>query len=482
MAPPISATGTVALTATPPDPSATSPPAQAVYLPVAVNRFAAPWRAARVWGAQFELEFIPERHAENAVFELGRARAAGLSSVRSNVRWDEVEPIDVDPSAFDWSASDSRLRAYAESGFDTIVTLVAYPDWATEFPCGGRLLDGREPDWREFVRAAAERYSRPPYDVALWEIGNEVDGDTKVRDEDRARPPGWGKDEPTTPYGGCWGDRAPAYVAFLKAAYEEIKAVDPSVRVTYGGLAYQDWQESFHMDFVDRFLAAGGGAYTDVVNYHWFAHLSRVPGQPSGPDKHRDLMARFARGGLTGRPVWMSETYQLTYVSDPESARAQVGFLTRELVEMLAFPEIERVYWYGFVDNPADIGDGNQIGRGLIWPDRSPKPAFQILPFTIAYTNGVPTDISTRTVTAFRFDGGRAGVDHVIAWSRSGEATSLTLEAPPNASLRRTEFPVESVMRWECCDTRLVDVGSSPPQVEVGAEPVFVELGGSGRP
>jgi hypothetical protein len=372
------------------------------------------------------------------------------------------------------------MTTYAQAGFDVIVTLVAYPQWATEFACGGALLDGREADWREFVRAAAERYSQPPYTVALWEIGNEVDGDTKVRAEDERRPEGWGRNQPTTPYGGCWGDRAEAYKEFLRAAYEEIKAVSPSALVTYGGLAYQDWEESFHMDFIDRLLEAGGGPYVDLINYHWFAHLSRVPGQPSGPDKHRSLMERFRRHGVTDLPVWLTETYQLTYVDDPGSAAAQVGFLTRELVEMLAFAEIERVYWYGFVDNPAGIGDGHLIGRGLVWPDHTPKPAFQILPYTVAYTNGFPSDVSSDEVVAIRFSGGRSGRDHIVAWSRSGSPATLRIEARPNREVTQTAFPLDRVMSWSCCDSRPLDAASGAVDVQVGSEPAFIQLGPAG--
>jgi hypothetical protein len=59
-------------------------------------------------------------------------------------------------------------------------------------------------------------------------------------------------------------------VAFLRAAYEEIKAVDPTATVMTSGLAYAVFDKWFIRDFFDNFLAAGGGAYTDVAGFHWF--------------------------------------------------------------------------------------------------------------------------------------------------------------------------------------------------------------------
>jgi hypothetical protein len=430
----------------------------------------------RTWGLQFALEFLGDRHLDNVALELPRARTFGLASVRTNIPWDEIEPVDVAPEHYDWTIADARIGEYSEAGFDVIATLISYPPWAVRYGCGGGFLQGGEEHWREFVRAIAERYSRPPFRVVLWEIGNEVDGETRIRDEDFERPPGWGPGEPTVPHGGCWGDMAPEYVAFLRAAYEEIKAVDPDAKVAYGGLALQPWEDRFHLDFMDRFLEAGGSAYYDVDNYHWFAHLSDIPGQPRGPEKHGWLMAALARHGAAGRPVWLTETYRLTRPSQPETEADQVRFLTREIVEMLALPEIERVYWYGWVDYPSGIGDSDQIGRGLIRPDRTPKPATDVLAHVVAATNGVPHDESTDAVWATRFSRRLTAREYVIAWSRDqGTHTYEFAGLADQVALVRSYSP-QVVMAGECCPEQHVTSVNGRFRVEIGPDPLIIEL------
>jgi hypothetical protein len=265
-------------------------------------------------------------------------------------------------------------------------------------------------------------------------------------------------------------------VAFLRIAHEEIKAVDPRARVSYGGLALQPWEDRFHLDFMDRFLEAGGARYTDIENYHWFAHLSRVPGQPSGPEKHGWLMDSLRRHGASGKPVWLTETYQLTYTGRPESEAEQIGFLSKEIVTMLALPEIERIYWYSWIDNPPEIGDADQIGRGLVRHDGVPKPAADILPLTVAATNGRPQDESRDGVVATRFRWPRTGHDALIAWSADGSERSLDVAVPARQRLRLRWFPEISVMSGECCPSQIRDAAGGIETITVGKDAVFVDF------
>ncbi len=461
-----------------PIPTATPTPAVPgpLYLPLIVQRASVFGSWPRVWGMQFMLDELPERHLQNVNVELPRARQLGLSSVRTNLRWDRVEPENTTPEEFDWRELDQRLGLYSSRGFDVIVTIVAYPNWATRYQCGYELLPGMEAEWREFVHAAAARYSRSPQSsVIAWKSGNEPDGKTVINDEDWERPPEWGRGEPTVPYGGCWGDRAPEYGEFLRMAYEEIKAVDPDVLVTHGGLAYADLRNMFHMDFLDKLLEAGGGDYFDFLNYHWFPN---VPYQVSGPEKHRSLTDTLARHGVR-KDVWLTETYRLTFPQDPVgSQRWQIRFLTTELVEMLAFGDLTRVYWYGWVDFPPGYKDPDLPQRGLVRHDHTPKTALPILPYVVSHTNGQPVDISTRDVVAVRFvsPGGRR--DHAIAWSRDGSPSVLTLPAGQGerAWARVHEFPEEMLLAGRCCAEYIVHPKDGVFRFEVGPDSLFIEL------
>lgn len=444
------------------------------YLPVAL-RAAEPVPAPdRVWGLQFALEDMPALYEEDVAIELPRAHRAGLRAIRTNLRWDWVEPQDTEPERYDWERYDERLATYADAGFDVMVALVAYPAWATRYQCGYALLPGREAAWREFVRETARRYSGPRYKVAAWEIGNEVDGKTVVSEADHERSPDWGGGQPTTPYGGCWGDRAGAYAAFLAAAYEEIKAVDPDATVTLGGLANADIFNMFHMDFLEKLLAAGGGRYIDVLNYHWFPD---VPGQVSGPEKLRRLQATMAAHGLR-RPAWLTETYRLTYPAGERGEASQIRFLGQELVEVLANPDLERVYWYGWVDFPPALkAEPWHPDRGIVRATHVPKAAFEMLPYAIAYTNGAPQDLSTPGVAAYRFAWPRRE-PRIVAWSRTGTTEPFRLEAPRGSRAVATYFPVDMLLGGDCCGRAIVPGDDGGIFLEVGADSLFLRLEG----
>ncbi len=471
-----------------PTATATREALRPIYLPYLARQADLASERPRVWGTQFLMEWDPGRHADNVLIELPRARRAGIGSIRSDIRWMDVEPENRQPEAFDWQVPDRRLGDYSAAGMDLLVSLIAYPRWAMEWGCGGGMLPGMEVEWRQFVRAAARRYSQPPYRVAAWEIGNEVDGTLDIDDMDRARPPDWGRGEPTTPHGGCWAGRADAYLRFVRAARGEILAVDPDARITLGGLAYVDpfarppevqaeRAPDFDIHFMDDFLLAGGCEVIDFVGYHWFLDY---PWQPPGAQRHARLRDTMRRYGCR-KPFWITETFRLTtpYEADAQEWK-QVDFLSREIWEMLAQADIERIYWYGWVDFPPGTeGQMTEAQRGLVDQHRQAKQALQVLPYTIAHSNGIPEDLSTDRVAAFRFRWPRSGRQHLVAWSKTGRTEAWSLPAPAAARVGRSAriFDAASLAAGRCCRVFEPPLREGRIELELGAEPVFLELG-----
>lgn len=430
--------------------------------------------ASRVWGMQLALEDLSEVQPGADAIELKRARESGLAGIRTNVRWDWIEPRNVTPTDYDWSLYDERLGGYADAGYDVLVVLVAYPSWAARYQCGYELLPGMEAEWREFVGAVAERYGTPRFRVVGWEIGNEVDGKTVVTAADHERSADWGGGQPTTPYGGCWGDRPAAYRRFLHAAREEIRARTPDALVSLGGLANADLYDMFHMDFLDGFLDAGGGDDIDFLSYHWFPD---VPHQVTGPEKLRRLRQSLARHGCD-RPIWLTETYRLTWPADPHGEASQIRFLSRELVEVLADPAVERVYWYGWLDYPDSLRrDPNEAHRGIVRSDHSPKAALSMLPWVITHTNGRAVDISTRAVQAWRFSLPGQPVS-VIAWSRTASQEPLRIPAATGTTADVTYFPEPMLLEGRCCAHVEVPEEGGEVTLWVGSDTLFVRLRG----
>lgn len=491
----VGATATAALTATavvspsatlaPPQTSPSPTPAPTepgptpsgatTYVPYAARAAELALPGGRVWGLQFAWDDIPVEHRKAVTLELKRPATLGVGSVRTMLHWRQIEPQNTDPAGYDWSKADEILGDYSRH-YDVLVSIVDYPAWATIYKCGYDFQPGMDVEWRQFIRALAERYSRPPYRIAGWEVSNEVDIKTTIDEQDRKRPAEWGGGEPTVPVGGCFGDRPEAYLRFLSAAREEIKAVAPQSIVTLGGLAYVSTVPGFHPEFLDRFLDLGGGELIDVMNLHWFPD---IPSEPSGVSKFAAVRASLAAHGKADLPIWITETYRLTQSAEPDSFRRQMLFLTRDLVQILAIPQVQRVYWYGWVDFPAAYkAQATDPDRGLVTAAYEAKPALKVLPLTINQTNGRPEDLSTDRYTLLRFQAPRAAETHYVAWSKTGQSERVVIPARGERSARAQLFPWSAVKEPGGSLPTPVRIGADGERhaIDVGSEPIFVTV------
>jgi hypothetical protein len=402
---------------------------QTAYIPLVMrNRSAASSTPEVVFGTQFApfQEEYPALYEEIATDALPLIASSGFSSIRTHLYWRVVERENTTPEAFNWSYYDDHLADYRAHGLEPMLSIVAYPKWAMRFACGGGLREGMDAEWREFIRAAARRYSQPPYRVRIWEIGNEVDGETEVDPEDMERPPLSGRNEPTWHFGGCWGDMAGEYVDFLHVAYEEIKAADPDAIVTLGGLAYTEFDHWFIRDFFSDFLAAGGGAYTDVVGFHWFPGFQAWP---HALGKARELKQIMSRHGVD-KPLWLTETYFADKVRDEDTGdvhdrrAGQYEFLTQEVPAALGTGEIDRFYWFSFTDWPATW---SPIDRGLIGRDFQPKPGLKVFQMVADVVHGVASPVTLPGVAAYRFRQPGTPDESWVLWAVDEATVDVTL-------------------------------------------------------
>ena len=448
-----------------------------IYLPLVVRNWPVVSHPKVVWGTQFG----PYQEEQGAFYsqiverELPFVQAAGFTSIRTDVYWRDVEPTDAAPEAYDWSKYDQRLQDYRSAGLEPVVTIVGYPLWATQYYCGGGLLPGMEAEWREFVRALAQRYSVTPYDVHIWEIGNEVDGETEVDpEEDNLRPPEQGGGQPTWPFGGCWGDMAPEYVAFLSAAYEEIKAVDPGATVMMGGLAYAVFDKWFIRDFLSNFLAAGGGAYTDVVGFHWFPYRQPWATASEKAQELRDIMA--VRG--VSKPLWLTETYMWDRENGTDTQDLRVAFITQELPGALGSGAVERVYWFGFWDF---IPEFSTFDRGLVTLDHQPKPGLKVFEITAGFVSGHPHPPATISpaVEAYRFFQPSAHQDTWALWSTTGQVETVPLTVS-GSSVEAVRIQVGDTYTTTQAVSSVIPVEDGQITLSVGPQTLF--LRGESRP
>lgn len=255
-------------------------------------------------------------------------RKAGLRCVRFDLGWRICQPKAGAP--LDFSRYDRIFEAAETEGVAVLPILNWIPSWA-------KPITEHLNEWRAFVRTAAERYQRR---VVGWEVWNEPN----------LRP--W------YPHGDV-----SVYVAMLRAANEEIRAVDPSVPICSGGLAGAD------SNYLESLYAAGGKDLFDVFAVHPYCH-------PDPPEFFLDealgrMRRIMASHGDAEKPIWITEMGWSTYKANvPEQDLLLAGL-------KVARPDLAR-WRVGCVGISDDTGAAEAVAAGLrkALPDGSTAEAF----------------------------------------------------------------------------------------------------------
>ena len=306
-----------------------------------------------------------------------KLREAGALWTTLFLSWSSAEPS---PGEYDWSQWDAILGEAVDQGYQVIITITGNPSWAADTACGPIRPEHLD-DFAAFIQKAVERYSRPPYNVLYWSFYNEPDNSDSVNFS-------W--------LGGCWGfayhpNAAPgaggrAYANMLKHVYPAVKAANPEAFVVLGGLAYDYFTEPdggpFDPAFLDDILAAGGGDYFDVINFHYYP-WSGWRWEPEGANRYNRHIAFKARWlatevyNATGqrKPVVCTEVGETSHNSEnvPDYYRQILAIYQNILGAQSA--KVYPVLWFTGIDLEFSINyDGRRYG--LLNLDGSPKPSY----------------------------------------------------------------------------------------------------------
>jgi hypothetical protein len=357
-----------------------------------------------------------------------------VGQVRYNgIFWSEVEP---QPGQRDWSklaGVEAELAAISAAGAAPMVIVRGTPPWARQVAssaCGPIAPDALA-NFASFMGELAARYSKPPYNVHSWELGNEPDADVRLVSGD-------------SPF-GCWGDaRQPyhggaAFAAMLKAAYPAIKAADPQAQVIFGGLlldcdpAQAPARPCSSGTFLDGALRAGAGDSFDILAYHsypyWRAERRdwdsfNTPWEARGGTLLGKL--RFLREVMAGhgvsKPVIMSEGGLLCYRSSPACGpggffQDQAGYVARLYARAMA-GGLAGAFWYT-LDGP-----GWQES-GLLDAAQQPRPAFQAYKLLSGLLRGARFvgPLGAGALEGYEF--ARDSARYRIYWTNDGSSVDL---------------------------------------------------------
>ncbi|WP_296509192.1 glycosyl hydrolase [Rhodoferax sp.] len=266
------------------------------------------------------------------------------------VGWAQLEPKQ---GAWDFARLDRYVAIAKLTKVDILLPLAMTPNWASARPDepspykpGNAAEPLRLDDWTNYVATVGLRYKGK---ITHFEVWNEP--------SDKSH------------YSGS----IEALVRMACEAKRVLKGIDPSIQIVSPASA----GGGKHIEYLDRFLAAGGKDCVDVVAHHFYVFKTSPETLVPLIRQVREVMKK---NGVADKPLWNTETGWWIANGDgtPDHPMVAKGgwkklalekesgdYLERAFV--LARAEgVERFYWYAW---------DNRYGLGMIEPTSgAPKP------------------------------------------------------------------------------------------------------------
>ncbi len=320
---------------------------------------------------------------DNLALLASSAQQAGVRWTREELPWDLIEPQN---NSFR-PVYDNSLKQTADQGFGIIGMLLTTPGWARDGACSGNYWcpPANVQEYAQFASWMTERYDGDGVQdapgsprIAAWEIWNE---------------PNAAETWPVLGAGGSISRQR--YGEMLVAAYNAIKAADPSALVLTGGVyvydgSYCDPNNCDGLNFlggVFQQVPAARHAF-DVLSIHPYIPTER----PDAPNIPRLITVegrvRNARGWLNGNGrgdarLWITEMGWCTATGTcpggvQVSEEQQANYLVRSLV-VAQHNGVEHSSWFQFEDafnDPNREWSNAAIVRNFNGSGYPAKPAF----------------------------------------------------------------------------------------------------------
>lgn len=267
---------------------------------------------------------------------------AGVSWIRYFAEWKSIQPAE---GEWDWEWSDKFVANSNQHGMTVAGVFLYFAHWASADGKGSRAFPIKDiRHWREYVRATAGRYQK---EVRYWEVWNEMNS------------PAFNKNGTTRDY-----------AELVKVAYEEVKAIDPGIKVGLTVAAHD-------VRWLDQVIRDGAAGHFDYVCVHPYNSIGLVQGSEQSFLKLRGSVRKMldSNGQRQDIEIWMSEI-GLTTTTEPEALARQAEVLTKTYVLGIA-QGFEKVCWFEAVGGK--YGDGV---HSIMTSDMEPFPAYHALKAT----------------------------------------------------------------------------------------------------
>jgi polysaccharide biosynthesis protein PslG len=248
--------------------------------------------------------------------DFDRLAAAGMTLVRFDARWADMEPTTkgVYASSF-FSEIDQIMNLADQRGIKLILCFQKTPAWARNYSGTEGTPPTNLQDYADALGALAKHYSSRP--GMLYEIWNEPN------------------------YSAFWntsgGPNPAAYTDMLKRAYVAAKVADPDATIIGGSLNHND------QTFLSGMSAAGAHGYFDAFSLHPYTDGTPITDTSSSLISFRPQIeglrsALVAHGDSV--PIWLTEFGYTTSGTYAVTETARTSYYTTMVSYVRSYPYV----------------------------------------------------------------------------------------------------------------------------------------------
>jgi len=212
------------------------------------------------------------------------------------VSWPHLEP---EKGVWKFELLDKYVALASQADVEIVLPLGLCPTWASARPAEpsaykrpGFAAEPRDMEnWRNYVRTVATRYKGK---IHIYEIWNEPN------------------------LKGFFSGSADQMLDLTREAYSILKSIDPAVTIVSPSVT----GDGKHLEWLDSYLAKGGGNFADVIGYHFYV-------QPRAPEAMKPLIQKvqsiLAKHNIN-KPLWNTETGWVIASDEKTVDPARVNF------------------------------------------------------------------------------------------------------------------------------------------------------------
>jgi len=340
---------------------------------------------------------------------------SGASWLRIETYWGSVEPQNTTPDQFNWTGLDDLVRAVNDGCMNVVITTDGNPAWAASTSSGPIDLTDLS-EFAEYLGAVVERYDGDGFDDAP--------GAPEIHHIELYNEP----DRGSLPNAPGWGDHGAEYAAMLQAVYPAVKAASPDINVLLGGIAYDNFigeepEGGFVKSFFTDVLDAGGGAYFDTMNFHYYPlFAARWTGSTDGTrgiglfEKSQAVRTVLQQYGLDKPLVITEGGWHSNADQPPVSTELDQAVYTFQMFMQTYAATVDFTIWWTLYD--IDLGF-YPYKNGLVTSTSESDPprqkqsfsVYQVMASQIAplqFAQKLPTTITgSSLIEAYQFTGAR---------------------------------------------------------------------------